>query len=373
MERVAERTFPLYERQRRTLGMSGDEPPAGPSQPLALGEPLLAAARRLPAAIPPMLAAPGGEPFDSPSHVFEVKWDGVRALAFLEDGTVRLQDRYLRDVTFQYPEMQDLASAVRERGVVLDGEIVALDGEGRPQIALLQERLLAEDAEGERRAAGRWPAVYQAFDLLYCDGRSLLNHPLWRRKKLLREVVKPEAVLRVPDYVTAEGMAFFAAVQEHELEGVIAKERDSLYRPGERSRAWLKLKVFQKEEFVIGGYTFGGRVGMGGARRREPIASLLLGAYDGEGRLAYLGEVSGGFTEEAAGRAAAALDALQSPECPFAEGPVLPRLIFWCRPELACSVRFGGWRSGRLQFPVFEGLRPDVPARACTLDDLAAE
>src|SRR3990172_5485536 len=169
----------------------------------------------LPRSIEPMLAASGGQPFDSPSHIFEVKWDGVRALAFLEGDAVRLQDRYLRDVTFQYPELQDLAASVRERGVVLDGEIVALDEEGRPQFALLQERLLAGDAEAARRAAGRWPVAYQAFDLLYCDGRSLLNHPLWRRKRLLQQMVKADGFLRVPDHAGGEGLAVFSAAKGH--------------------------------------------------------------------------------------------------------------------------------------------------------------
>ncbi len=352
-------------------GMTANDPAAEPAEALPLGESLLAEARRLPCPIPPMLAADGGEPFDSPSHVFEVMWDGVRALAFLEDGAVRLQDRYLRDVTFQYPDLRGMAKVAREGGVVLDGVIVALDEDGRPQMSLLQERLFARGEAEARRAAARSPVVYQAFDVLYCDGRPLLNHPLWRRKDVLHQVIRPDAALRAPDFVAGEGLAFFSAVREHELAGVIAKERQSVYRPGERSGAWLKMKVYEKGEFVLGGYTFGGRAWAGAAARpREPLASLLLGLHDEQGRLVYVGEVAGGFAEEVVGRTAAALDALQSSECPFWAVPPLSRLIFWCRPELACSVRFGGWRGGRLQFPLFEGLRPDVPPRSCVLGAL---
>ena len=325
---------------------------------------------RIEGAIPPMLAVLGGEPFDSAAHIFEVKWDGVRALAFMGPAEVRLQDRYLRDVTDRYPELRGLGRQVPGGGTVLDGEVVALDEAGRPDFSRLRERLGARDAEECRRLAARTPVIFQAFDILYCQGRSTMEYPLWRRKKLLHEMVRPERFLGVPDFVMGEGVAFLEAARRHELEGIVAKERESVYLPGERSPAWQKLKVYQKEEFVVGGFTYGGRWSSSRRRRpREPFASLLLGLYDGQGQLLYVGEVAGGFTPESALEIVGALDSLVSAQSPFQEEPRLQRLVFWCRPELVASVRFGEWtRQRRLRFPVFECLRPDVPASFCRFD-----
>ena len=323
---------------------------------------------RLPRSIEPMLAALGGQPFDSPSHIFEVKWDGVRALAFIEGGEVRIQDRYLCEVTALYPELRSLARQA-EAGTVLDGEIVVLDGDGRPELARLRERLAAPDGEEARRLAAEAPVTFQAFDILYWRGESVMDRPLWRRKLLLHRATGPAGVLAVPGFLEREGVAFFEAAREHGLEGVLAKERESPYLPGRRSAAWQKLKVHQKEEFVVGGYTFGGGWGREGRPRRGPFESLLLGLFDEDGALRYVGEVGGGYAEADAGYITRALDALASNECPFREAPASRRLVFWCRPELVATVRFAEWAAdGRLRFPVFEALRPDVPPRTCRLE-----
>lgn len=329
----------------------------------ALGETLSPQAGPFPRLIEPMLAVLGGEPFDSPRHIFEVKWDGVRVLAFLSGGRVRLQDRYGRDATGRYPELVVLDRHVGGSDVILDGEVVVLDERGRPDFSRLRLRLAA-DATAAPRLAAEAPVTYQTFDVLYKDGRSLMGYPLWRRKNVLHQLVRPGESVRTPDFVEREGVAFFEAAREHDLEGIIAKERESVYRPGQRSPAWLKVKVYQKEEFAIGGYTFGG------GRGKRPLQSLLLGAHDPQGRLVYVGEVTVG--EPDGGEALPALDALQSSQCPFPDVPRLPRLIFWCRPELAATVRFGEWTpEGQLQFAVFEGLRPDVPAASCLLEAVA--
>jgi bifunctional non-homologous end joining protein LigD len=312
-----------------------------------------------------MLAERGQHPFDSSVYFFEVMWDGVRTLAYFEDGAVRLQDRYRRDVTALYPELQELAHQVDD-ATVLDGEIVVLDGEGRPDFARLRERAAARDAEEALALAAVAPVTYQAFDVLYHDGRSTMTQPLWKRRRLLHWA-RPGGALAVPGVLANEGVALFDAARQHGLEGIMAKRRDSLYVPGRRSAAWLKLKVHERQEFVIGGFTYGGRA-PGARRRREPFASLLLGLYDGRGRLRYVGEVSGGFDAASARQTAAALDPLVSGECPFGDEPPFQRLVFWCRPELVATVRFGAWTDeGTLQFPLFEGLRPDVPAASCRL------
>jgi len=329
----------------------------------ALGETLSTQAGPLPRVIEPMLAVLGGEPFDSPRHIFEVKWDGVRIVAFLSGGRVRFQDRYGRDVTDRYPELAGLGRQVGGSDTVLDGEIVVLDEQGRPDFSRLQLRLAA-DAATTSRLSGEAPVTYQTFDVLYKDGRSIMAYPLWRRKNLLHQIVRPGEFIRTPDFVEREGIAFFEAAREHDLEGIIAKERESVYRAGQRSPAWLKVKVYHKEEFVVGGCT------LGGGRGKQPLQSLLLGAHDPQGRLVYVGEVT--VAEPAAGEALPALDSLQSPQCPFPDAPRLARLIFWCRPELVATVRFGEWTAeGRLRFAVFEGLRPDVPPASCLLEAVA--
>ncbi|MBI1886183.1 MAG: DNA ligase [Chloroflexi bacterium] len=319
----------------------------------------------LPRSIKPMLAVTGEEAFDSPAHVFELKWDGVRAIAFVESGAVRVQDRFLRDITSFFPEFAAVSGRVRSKCAALDGEIVALDSKGKPDFQGLQPRLAGCDPQEASALARRWPVTYQAFDILFWDGRSVMNLPLWRRKSLLHQVARPDSFLHTPEYVEREGIAFFEAARDHGLEGIVAKEKAGLYHPGQRGPTWVRLNVYEKGEFVIGGYTFGG------GRQKKPLASLLVGVYDAGGRLTYAGEVTGPFNDDAARELTARLDPLQTPESPFPNPPRLPRLIFWCRPEMACSVRFGQWaREGLIRFPMFVVLRPDVPAAECRLEDV---
>jgi bifunctional non-homologous end joining protein LigD len=307
-----------------------------------------------------MLAERGQRPFDSSAYFFEVMWDGVRALAFYEDGALRLQDRYQRDVTALYPELQETVSQVDD-ATVLDGVIVVLVGDNLPDFALLRQRAAARDAAEARALAEKAPVTFQAFDVLCREGRSLMAQPLWRRRRLMH-TVRPGGALATPGVLANQGVALFEAARQHGLEGIMAKRRDSLYLPGRRSDAWLKIKVHEREEFVIAGFTYGGRR-LGDRRTREPFASLVLGRFDGRGALRYVGEVSGGFDKPSTRQIADALDPLVTGACPFREEPRFQRLVFWCRPELVATVRFGAWTAeGTLQFPVFEGLRPDVPA-----------
>ena len=307
---------------------------------------------RLLAQIKPMLATAAAEPFDSPDHIFELKLDGVRAIAFVEAGEVRVLNRRLVDVRSQFPRFADVPRRVKAKSAVLDGEIVALDSEGRSSLPLLQERLQGESG----------PLTYQVFDILYLEGASLMHLPLARRKTTLHQVLSPSDFLQACDFVDGEGVAFFEAAAEHGLEGIVAKEKASPYLPGERSPAWRTVKAFCADDFVIGGYAFGG------GRKAEPIAALLVGQYDGE-RLVHVGDVSGPFPEDAARWLLSLLQPIHTPECAFAEPPTLPRLIYWCRPELVCRIRYSEWtRQGKLRFPLFVALRPDVPPRECLLE-----
>ena len=337
---------------------------------LALGEPSALETGLLPRTISPMLPATVAEPFDSPRGVFELLWDGVRAVAFIEGGSIRVHDRYLQDIGRYYPEFASIPDRVRGKNVVLDGVIVALDDEGRPDFQRLSQRLGLEERSTLERLAREVPLTYQVFDILYWQGRSVMSLPLWHRKELLRKTVRPDAFVRTPDYVEQQGLAFFEAAREHGVAGIIAKERSGTYSPGERSPAWFKLKLITQGDFVIGGYTFGGRLPAGRmGKQRNPFASLLLGQYDTDGRLIYVGEVAGGFDSRSAQQVQSTLDSLQASACPFVELPNKPRLIFWCRPEAVCRVRYGErTREGEIRFPIFVVQRPDVPASHCRLE-----
>lgn len=315
-----------------------------------------------------MLATPAAEPFDSPAHIFEVLWDGVRAIAYVESGAVRLQDRFGRDITHRYPELGAISGRVRESGVAIDGAIVALDDEGRPDFHRLRPRLAIDDRGAARDLATETPVTFHAFDLLYREGRPITGWPLRRRKETLGGIVRQDAAIAVPDGVARDGVAFFEAAREHELEGIVAKELESRYLPGERSRSWLTVRVYRKDEFVVAGYTYGGRWNERDPRKppREPFSSLLLGQFGNDGRLRYVGEVTGGFQDHDMDDLMRNLDDLATTASPFAEQPELGRLVFWCRPELAATVRYAEMTPDcRLRFAVFEALRPDIPAHTC--------
>jgi bifunctional non-homologous end joining protein LigD len=314
-----------------------------------------------------MLPASAPEPFDSTAYSFDVIWDGVRALLFIERGHVRVEDRYGRDVTARYPELHPVASHVNGDGAVLDGVIACLDEDGRPDFDLLHRRLLVRDDLQSTLLAADAPVTFECFDILYRGGLSVMDEPLHHRKALLHGAVRVRGVLDVPDSVEREGVAFFEAARAHGLPGIIAKERESRYRPGVRDGSWLAMRVYQRDKFVIAGYTYGHALRPGRpAHTATPFDSLLLAQYDGNGALRFAGEVEGPFAPAAVPDMAASFDALASPDSPIAGGSVPGRLVFWCSPELVASVRFAGRSVTGLRFPFFEHLRPDVPAHACT-------
>ena len=301
-----------------------------------------------PSAVRPMQAVAARAAFSSQEYVFEVKWDGLRCLLFVEgDGHVWLQDRALRDITSLVPGLAGAYRQVAPR-TVLDGELVATDDSGRPDQAALRRRLQAGDRMSQR------PLAYLAFDILYTGGRSLLRQPLLRRKARLRRSVTSGDQVFVPDHIEGEGVELFEACLERGLEGVVAKHRDSTYVPGQRSPFWLTVKAVKSDDFVVLGATPG-----------DPFGALLVG-YHEDGRLLPCGSVGGGFDEEATALLAAEIRRLERPECPLSPEPVVTAPVRWCNPELVVSVRYSEWTpDGTLRFPIFSGIRRDVHPAEC--------
>jgi ATP-dependent DNA ligase len=306
-----------------------------------------------------MLPERAAEPFDSPNHLFELKWGGIRALAFVEGARLRLLSQAGRDITVWFPELAPMVGQLAVANAVLDGEIVALEEGGDPDMTLLRGRLAK--AGGHGRAPGVPTAqekrcVYQAYDLLHLNGRPLLEQPLRQRKQALKEAIRSEGPAVFCDYVEREGSAFYQVVAQRRLAGVVAKDKGSLYHPGRRTSAWQEMAVYELGWFVIGGYALG--VGRG-----RPIAALLLGEPAPGGGLRYAGQLSG---EVGGGETEPALARLHDSRCPFLAPPPVGSLVYWLGPELVCEVKFAQRESdGRLRFPVFVALRPDLSPASC--------
>lgn len=307
----------------------------------------------------PMLPQRAAEPFDSPNWLYELDWGGVRALAFLREGVVTLRGQNGVDLTAAYPELAGLAGNIRARSAVLDGQIVALGPEGRPHLELLRPRL-HQLLGGQGPRLPRAAVSFQVSDLLLLDGALLLDEPLWQRRNVLHVRFVPGEHAQLSDTVEHEGVLFFRAVCEHGLDGIIAKRRDSPYRPGVRSDDWLEMRAVEAASFVIGGYTFGGGPG------RAPFEALLLGRYR-DGQLRYAGRATAGLATAEGWRTVRLLERLHTPRCPFADPPHVNRFIYWCRPDLVCDARVGErGPDGLPRFATFVALRPDIAPLDCS-------
>jgi len=306
----------------------------------------------MPAAIEPMLATLAEHPPRGDDWLFEVKWDGVRAIAFVDHEEVRIQSRSGARCERQYPELAAIHHQVSAREAVLDGEIAALDPKGVSRFHLIQPRIANADPAAVARLAHSTPVVYFVFDALYADGYDLRGVALGDRRKFLDALVEPGPALRISEAFEGGGEEMLEAARAHELEGIVAKRAGSFYE-SKRSREWLKIKVASGQEFVIGGFT----QPQGG---RDCFGALVLGVYDG-GALRWAGNVGTGFDRKSLADMYARLAPLVTPECPFAERPKPDQGMTWVRPELACQVKFAEWtQDRRLRAPVFEGLRNDV-------------
>lgn len=302
-----------------------------------------------------MLASPGS-PFDSDDYLFEIKWDGIRALGFFGNGPARLQGRKLSDSSERYPEIVAGLEALEGEGI-LDGEIVVLDQEGRPDF---QRVLVREQTRGREAAllkARQHPAVYIVFDLLRRGSESLLHRPLSERRRLLSEVLaNAPSPLVESAYVMGRGKALFAEAANRGLEGIFAKRLDSRYSPGERTPDWLKIKVRREVDAVL--------VGLVRERGGKRIKSLVLGCPR-EGRLVWIGNAGSGIDQKTLQDLETALDALRSEPPPGFEAEA-PGEIDWLAPRLVVRVEYTGLtREKRLRQPVFVGF-VDKPVASVT-------
>ena len=311
--------------------------------------------------IEPMLASAAEEPFDSPDFTYEPKWDGVRTIAFVDGGEVRLQTRNLLDCTKQYPEATQAAEALTGAyHAILDGEVVALDEKGVPSFQRLQPRMHVSDESTVRKLRRSTPVIYEVFDILYADGEDLTRKPLRERLRRLDEALTPMGSIRRSEGFPGTGVALFAAAREQGIEGIVAKRLDSIYLPGARSPAWVKIKAFRTMECVIGGWT----AGQGG--RTKTLGALLLGVYR-DGKLQPVGHVGTGFDERTLRDLLRILEEHESPTSPFATKPRTNQPARWCLPELVCEVEYAEiTRDGTLRHPTYRGLRQDVDPRDAT-------
>src|SRR2546425_1981950 len=312
--------------------------------------------------VEPMLATLADHPFSDPHWLFEIKWDGVRALARIENEDLTLLSRTGADMTKRYPELSSLPNALAAREAILDGEIVALDARGHSSFERLQERMHVR-APSEHLVA-QIPVVYFVFDLLYCDGYDLRKSSLIERKQLLNRVMHTSDRFRYSDHQLEMGKELFALAEQNGLEGILAKRTDSPY-VSDRSPYWVKLKSTKTVDAVVGGWTAARTPAL-------PFGSLLLGLYQGK-KLQFIGHVGSGFDEKKLTELSGRLQELAASACPFDAVPGTNEKPSWVSPGLVARVKFSGWTDEHsLRHPVFLALREDARPSDCQFENEVA-
>jgi len=308
-----------------------------------------------PGSIAPMLATTGALPADEAAFAFEIKWDGVRALVHAAGGRLHVESRRLVDITPRYPELWPLAELL-DRSVVLDGEVVSFDEAGRPSFGLLQHRMHVTDPRDVRRRMDAYPVAFLAFDVLWLGGRSTIGLAYSERRGLLEGLGLDHPCWSTPRNHLGDGAGLLAATGARDIEGIVAKRLDSVYEPGRRSRAWVKVKSKPRQEVVVGGWL------PGSGNRSGRLGALLTGYYEG-GELRYAGRVGTGFTEKMLDELARTLVPLERATSPFEGTPpanVPLREARFVEPRLVAEVEFSEWTAGgTMRHPSFKGLRGD--------------
>jgi bifunctional non-homologous end joining protein LigD len=332
--------------------------------------------RPMPTTIHPMLAESIDKPFDGAEWLFEIKWDGYRAIAFIDNGKVRLVSRNQNDLTSRYPELKDLAKSIKAKNAILDGEVVALDDEGRASFSLMQQRTGFRPGGKRAVANADVPVLYYAFDLLYLDGYDWRRMPLEERKAKLKSIVAGDDAVRYSDHYEEQGKALFEIAHKKGLEGIVAKKRASFYEE-RRSWEWLKIKIRHRLECVVGGYTEP-------EGSRAHFGSLVLGLYDAKGRLIHVGQAGSGFDQKSLDEIWKVLKKIATKKNPFFGEVEALREVFWVKPELVAEIEFAEWTGGtssgkiegsgpKLRAPVFLGLRDDKDPKECVLEEGAGQ
>ena len=306
-----------------------------------------------------------------PEWLFEIKWDGYRAVAFIENGKVRLVSRNQNELTARYPELKDMAKAVKAKNAIIDGEVVALDSEGKPSFSLMQQRTGFRPGGKRGPVNADVPILYYAFDLIYLDGEDWRKVNLEDRKQKLASIIDVGDSVRYSDHYPEQGKALFELARSKELEGIIAKRRNSCYEE-RRSREWLKIKIRHQIECVVGGFTEP-------EGSRAHFGSLVLGLYDGQQRLIHVGQAGSGFNQKSLAEIWKTLKGLETKKNPFYGEVEALRRVSWIKPELVAEIEYSEWTHGtgagsgpKLRAPVFQGLRDDKsPKRVHARSDQA--
>jgi bifunctional non-homologous end joining protein LigD len=321
----------------------------------------------MPREIHPMLATLVEEPFDDPQWIYEVKWDGYRAVVFIHNRGARLVSRNQNDLTGEFFEIARALQELPVEDAILDGEVVALDEEGRPSFSLMQQRtgMTSPGQRGPRNRA--LPIVYYAFDLLYLNGYNLMPAPLEQRKSLLQQITPTDkGFVRYSDHYAEKGTALYGVARDKGMEGIVAKLRTGAYVQ-KRSREWLKIKITRRQECVIAGYT-------DPKGSRENFGSIVLGLYDENGKLVHVGNAGSGFTGSTHAALWKKLNVLKTDTNPFGEKIESTRRPHWLKPELVAEIKFSEWthegeRGGfKMRAPIYQGLRLDKKPRECVFE-----
>lgn len=297
--------------------------------------------KKMPLTIKPMLATLVQDPFNDPSWLFEIKWDGYRALAKIDTGIVHIYSRNNLEFNKKFPPIVKALASIK-RNVVLDGEIVVVNPKGKSDFQLLQNF----------QRTGEGNIVYYVFDILYLDGYDLTNLPLLERKDILKHLLPSSDKIRFGDHIIAKGKEFFNLAKKNDLEGIIAKRLDSKYQMNKRSKDWLKIKIHLQQEAIICGFTEP-------RGSRQNFGALILGVYKNN-KLQYIGHAGSGFDEAMLAEVMQKLKPLITKKSPFPDEPKTNMPATWVKPKLVCEVSFAEWTDdGSMRQPIFIGLRED--------------
>jgi bifunctional non-homologous end joining protein LigD len=308
--------------------------------------------KALPEFVPPMMAESAKAPFDSPDWVFEVKLDGYRAITVFDDsGEAHLCSRNGLSLEAKFPAVARALAKLKLRSTILDGEVVAVDENGIPRFQLLQRFQKQPTA----------PTLYYVFDLLWNDGTDVTGKPILERRALLETIIKPVAGVQLGTYIEGKGKALFDLTKEKGMEGIIAKRKDSIYRPGRRTSDWLKIKARLQQEFVVGGFTEP-------KGSRKHLGAVVIGAYT-RGKLRHYGYAGSGFTEKGLKDAVDRMKPLFTDKSPFVNPPKTKEKIQWVQPSLVCEVEYAELTADeQLRQTTFLGWRDDKKPKEVVLE-----